>query len=61
MRAKVVEKLLDEELILVGTDDREVSSEWVEDYIFVDWGDVFLSSHAQAYPDTETAAITVSS
>ncbi len=55
----VVEKLLEEKLILVATDKREVSPGWVEDYVFVDWGDVFLSEHAEAFPQMETAAVTV--
>ena len=55
----VVEKLLEEKLILVATDERKVSPGWVEDYVFVDWGDVFLSEHAEAFPQMETAAVTV--
>ncbi len=55
----VVEKLLEEKLILVATDNRQVSPGWVEDYVFVDWGDVFLSEHAEAFPQMETAAVTV--
>lgn len=55
----VVEKLLEEKLVLVATDERQVSPGWVEDYVFVDWGDVFLSEHAEAFPQMETAAVTV--
>ena len=55
----VIEKLLEEKLVLVATDTRKVSPGWVEDYVFVDWGDVFMSEHAEAFPQMETAAITV--
>jgi DNA-binding transcriptional LysR family regulator len=55
----VVEKLLEESLVLVATDDREVSPGWIEDYVFVDWGDVFLTEHAEAFPQMETAAVAV--
>ncbi len=55
----VVEKLLQETLVLVATDKRDVSPGWVEDYVFVDWGDVFQTQHAQFFPQMETAAISV--
>lgn len=54
-----IEKLLDDELVLVSTREREVSSGWIEDFVFVDWGDVYLDAHAAAFPEMETAAITV--
>ena len=54
-----VEKLLEENLVLVATDDRKVSRGWIEDYVFVDWGDVFLTEHAESYPQMETAAVSV--
>ena len=54
-----VEKLMEEKLILVATENRELNPGWVEDYIFVDWGDVFLGAHAEAFPDMRTAAISV--
>ncbi len=55
----MIEKLLEETLVLVCTEDREVSPGWVEDYVYVDWGDVYRLQHAEAYPEMETAAITV--
>ncbi|MEX3009607.1 LysR family transcriptional regulator [Hoeflea sp. TYP-13] len=55
----VVEKLLEEKLVLVATKKRKVSPGWVEDYVFVDWGDVFLGAHAEAFPQMETAAVSV--
>ncbi|MCP4315281.1 MAG: LysR family transcriptional regulator [Hyphomicrobiales bacterium] len=54
-----VEKLLEEKLILVGTRKRKASMDWVEDYVFVDWGDVFLGAHAEAFPEMKTAAVSV--
>ena len=59
MPGMVVEKLLEETLVLVATQDRDLSLGWVEDYVFVDWGDVFLTEHAQAFPQMETAAVSV--
>ena len=55
----IVETLLEEALVLVSTKQRELTTGWIEDYVFVDWGDVFLEAHAQAFPNMETAAITV--
>lgn len=55
----IIEKLLEEELVLVSTEDRELSKDWVEDYVFVDWGDTFLDAHANAFPNMEKAAISV--
>lgn len=55
----VIETLLEEDLVLVGTKSRDVTTGWVDDYVFVDWGDVFLSEHAEAFPNMETASITV--
>jgi DNA-binding transcriptional LysR family regulator len=55
----VIEKLLEEALVLVATDDRSLSAEWLEDYVFVDWGEVFRARHAEAFPDMETAAVSV--
>lgn len=55
----IIEKLLEEELVLVATEDRELSKDWVEDYVFVDWGDTFLDAHENAFPNMEKAAISV--
>lgn len=54
-----VEKLLEERLVLVATDPRELSLQWVEDYVFVDWGDVFQTEHSEAFPQMETPAVSV--
>ncbi|WP_282609672.1 LysR family transcriptional regulator [Pelagibius sp. Alg239-R121] len=55
----VIEKLLEEALVLVATDERRLSPGWIEDYVYVDWGDVFRTQHAEAFPEMETAAISV--
>ena len=55
----VIEQLLEETLVLVATEERAVSQGWVEDYVFVDWGDVFRTTHGDSFPDMETAAVSV--
>ncbi len=35
---------------MVATDNRDVSQGPVADYVFVDWGDVYLTEHAEAFP-----------
>jgi len=55
----IIEDLFEETLILVATDHRELSEGWVEDYVFVDWGDVFRARHGEAFPEMETPAVTV--
>ena len=32
---------------------------WVEDYVYVDWGDVFREAHTRFFPDLETPAVSV--
>lgn len=59
MPGLIIEDLFEETLILVATDQRALSQEWVEDYVFVDWGDVFRVKHAEAYPEAGTPAVTV--
>ncbi len=55
----LIEPLLEETLVLVSTDPREVSAGWVEDYVFVDWGDVFRARHGEAFPEMDTPAVSV--
>ena len=54
-----IDKLFDEVLVLVSTRPRAATRAWVEDYVYVDWGDVFREAHANFYPDLETPAVTV--
>lgn len=58
-RGLIIEDLLVEELVLVATDQRKLREGWVEDYVYVDWGNEFRSSHGEAFPDMETPAISV--
>ena len=55
----VIEDLLEETLILVATDQRQLTDGWIEDYVFVDWGPEFRRRHSEAFPDMETPAISV--
>ncbi len=55
----VVEDLLVEKLILVATDKRKLNKQWVEDYVYIDWGNEFRARHAEAYPEMETPAVSV--
>ena len=59
MPGLIIEDLFEETLILVATKKRALSQEWVEDYVFVDWGDVFRDRHAEAFPEAGTPAVTV--
>ncbi len=55
----IIEDLFEETLILVATNQRELSESWVEDYVYVDWGDEFRVRHGEAFPEMETPAVTV--
>jgi len=55
----IIEDLLEETLLLVATDQREMVEGWVEDYVFVDWGEEFRRQHSEAFPDMDTPAISV--
>ncbi len=54
-----VETLYVDELILVSTQSRDVTSHWLEDYVFVDWSYDFRTSHAEAFPEMELPRLTV--
>lgn len=55
----IVEDLFEETLMLVSTSARQVAGGWVDDYVFVDWGDVFRAQHGESFPELETAAVSV--
>lgn len=55
----VIEKLLEERLVMVSTAGRAVG-EWDDDYVYVDWGPEFRAGHGQAFPDMKTPAVSVS-
>jgi DNA-binding transcriptional LysR family regulator len=54
-----IDKLFDETLVLVSTRPRAATAAWVEDYVYVDWGDVFREAHTRFFPDLETPAVSV--
>ena len=54
-----IDKLFDETLVLVSTRPRAATTAWVEDYVYVDWGDVFREAHTRFFPDLETPAVSV--
>jgi LysR family transcriptional regulator, flagellar master operon regulator len=55
----VIEDLLEETLVLVATETRELTDGWIEDYVFVDWGADFRRRHGEAFPNMDTPAISV--
>src|SRR5690606_53093 len=61
----VIEKLLEERLILVSTDPAvaaagpEAIANPESGYVLVDWGIDFKRQHAEAFPDIETPPVTV--
>lgn len=59
MSGVVIETLLEERLVLVSTRKRKISSGWLEDYIYVDWGDDYRAALAKAFPEVEASAISV--
>ena len=46
----IIEALLEETLVLVASEPRDVSNDWIDDYVFVDWGDVFRAQHSEYFP-----------
>ena len=55
----VIEKLLEEKLVLVSTAKRRLSPKWMEGFVFVDWGDDFRAEYSAAFPEWGAPAITV--
>ncbi len=55
----VIDNLFEETLMLATTRERDVTAGWLEDYVFVDWGDEFRARHGEAFPDMETPAVSV--
>jgi len=54
----VTELLQDESLVAVTTDPAQVESS-PEDYVYVDWGAEFRSSHHSAFPEAASPALSV--
>ena len=55
-----VELLMDEALVMVTDDaERTVKAGWMEDYIFVDWGEDFRLQHSLAFPESLASRLSV--
>ncbi|MGE5546926.1 MAG: LysR family transcriptional regulator [Solirubrobacterales bacterium] len=54
----IIEKLLEERLVMVSTRRRAVT-DGDQDYVFVDWGPEYRQNHGQAFPDLKTPAVSV--
>jgi DNA-binding transcriptional LysR family regulator len=54
----VVEKVLDETLVMVATEARPGANA-EDDYVLIDWGPDFRVEHGQTFPDMETPAVSV--
>ncbi|MEM9234916.1 MAG: LysR family transcriptional regulator [Pseudomonadota bacterium] len=52
----VVEKLLEDRLVMVTT---EPQKPYTENYIFVDWGEAFRNDHASAFPEIHNPGLTL--
>ncbi len=55
----VVEQLSVDKLILVSTTRRKLCRTWVEDYVYIDWGEEFRTEHAVAFPEWSAPAVTI--
>ena len=54
-----IEKLLDEELVMVSTHAQKLSEVKSENYVLVNWGRSFIHMHGQTFTDLNTPNITV--
>jgi DNA-binding transcriptional LysR family regulator len=55
----ISEHLMEDELILASSRPASINNNWVDDYILIDWGLVFLDEHSRAFPHMESPAITM--
>ena len=53
----VIEPLLEESLVLVSTRARAATQDWLDDYVFIDWGDDFRAQHGEAFSAMATPAV----
>lgn len=58
-RTGIVPELLLEETLVPVTTDREHREPVADDYVYVDWGPEFRSSHQNAFPDAPSPALSV--
>jgi len=55
----VIERLMEEELVLVSSSP-DTRGPWEAEYIYVDWGPEFRSDHMAAFPHNDSPVIAVS-
>ena len=53
----IVEKLMEERLVLVSTQPFSREDNWQNEYIFIDWGHNYRAQHYEAFPEMEAPAI----
>jgi DNA-binding transcriptional LysR family regulator len=58
-RTGIVPELLREETLVAVTTDAESRLPFGQDYVYIDWGEEFRSSHHTAFPDAPSPALTV--
>ncbi len=54
-----IEKLFEDDLVLIASQDREAAPGGRADYVHVDWGFDFNSAYSEAFPDTDGPAVSV--
>lgn len=52
-----VRELFVERLLLVATEPRDISGNWWDGYVYVDWGEAFAAEHAATFPDLPSTPI----
>ncbi len=55
----IVETLMDEALVMVASAPRRIGARWMEDYVFVDWGEEYRALHSRAFPEMRAASVSV--
>ena len=58
-RTGIVAELLVDEALVAVTTDAEATEPSLADYVYVDWGPEFRTSHHTAFPDAGSAALSV--
>lgn len=54
-----IEPLLSEQVVLVATEPRTLSSGRTPGYIYIDWGDTYASQYSLAFPNAPTIKVSV--
>ena len=55
----VIELLIEEQLVLVSTEQQSGQQPRLDDYIYVDWGATFAANHQVAFPELSNPAVFV--